>query len=94
MEFKTGDRVRINQKWTHVGAVSQTDVGTVQLHEGCGSYYIRWDAYDKRKHDNGGRCDNGHGWIVNEKYLMLETPGDLGEFSTPDCLDTKFLFGM
>lgn len=94
MKFKTGDRVRINQKWTHIGTVSQTDVGTVQLHDGCGSYYIRWDDYDIRKHDNGGRCEGGHGWIVNEKYLIPATIDDLGELPEANTNAKNILFDL
>ena len=94
MEFKQGDRVRINPATKYTGRISHSDVGTIQGKECSDSYYIRWDHHNEWKHNNGRLCDRGHGWIVRGKYLTLDAPDDLGEFPTPDCLDTKFLFGM
>ena len=92
--FNAGDRVRIKPECSYIGRISHSDVGTVQGVEVTGSYFIRWDHCDGWKHNNGGRCDDGHGWIVHKAYLELVPPDDLGEFSTPDRLDMKFLFGM
>lgn len=88
--FNAGDRVRIKPECSYIGRISHSDVGTVQGVEVTGSYFIRWDHYDGWKHDNGRRCDDGHGWIVNEAYLTLVPPDDLGEFvpESKDIIDS------
>lgn len=94
MEFKIGDRVRIDPKFVHIGVVSQEDVGTIQSHNGANSYYIRWDGYDTRKHTNCGRCESGHGWIVREKYLIPATIDDLGELPEANTNAKNILFDL
>lgn len=88
--FNAGDRVRIKPECSYIGRISHSDVGTVQGVDVAGSYFIRWDHYDGWKHDNGRRCDDGHGWIVSEAYLTLVPPDDLGEFvpESKDLIDS------
>ena len=94
MRLKEGDRVRIATDDSRIGRVLNTDVGTVQYRSSSGNCYVRWDRYDEGRHNNNGRCEKGHGWMLHEVELELLEPNDLGDFSAPTCLDTKFLFGM
>lgn len=94
MKLKAGDRVRIVRDKKSVGRVLDIDIGTVQYRSPSSNCYVRWDRFDDRKHDNMGRCEKGHGWMLSEVDLELAEPKDLGDFSTTSCLDMKFLFGM
>ena len=94
MKIEEGSRVRIIRGKHHIGRVLAEDTGTVQYRSPSGSCYIRGDRYDDRKHDNMGRCEKGHGWMLYDADLELLQPEDLGDLSTSACLDMKFLFGM
>ena len=90
MDFYAGDIVRslINDG---VG-LKKGEQGTVISVNNAGEPYVRWDAYNKSRHNGYGDIPEGHGWFVGGKCLEKVGTLDLGEL--PENNDIKFLFDM
>ena len=70
MYFQVGDRIQ--------AAIDHPDGNKVILCGDCGTVLVNFDGrlkvqWDKDVggHTCGGRCENGHGWNVNEGDVML-----------------------
>lgn len=91
--FKAGDRVMYTGRTYR--EIKNGERGTVIGHSVWDEVEIQWDEYNPGRHDASHNMPMGHGWYVSDNELViLGCEVDFGEFSTPDCLDTKFLFGM
>ncbi len=72
MEFCVGDRVVcVVDHPAFSRYLVKGDTGTV-----CGilgtSTMVCWDKEIEDGHDCGGKCESGHGWIVNAREIELE----------------------
>lgn len=90
MDFYAGDIVRslINDG---VG-LKKGEQGTVISVNTTGDPYVRWDTYNRNRHNGYGDIPEGHGWFVGKKCLEKVGTLDLGEL--PENNDIKFLFDM
>lgn len=75
--IKRGQRVR---SVTGYGYVTAGETGTVVYYRD-GWTGVAWDEYDVHKHDCDGRCDDGHGYYVEERTLTEYCDSmDINEF--------------
>lgn len=69
--FYVGDRVVCVKNYI---CVSRGEHGTViGATAGSNHFHIRWDKFRSGRHDNGGLCERGHGWIVLVDDIVLES---------------------
>ena len=90
MDFYAGDIVR-SLIDDGVG-LKKGESGTVIKVNNVGEPYVRWDKYNKYRHNGYGDIPVGHGWFVGKKYLERVGTLDFGEL--PQNTDIKFLFDM
>lgn len=90
MEYSIGDRVRCIAEYP---GLSIGDLGTyLSKNEGWDAASIRWDKYDKYKHNCSGLCENGHGWFTPFDRITLDQPVDLGELPKVNSEECSFWF--
>ena len=78
-QFAIGDRVMFiaDEGPLHVG-----DVGTIIGRDSfCDVFNVRWDEYHSEMHTCAGACEDGHGWNVEGKSIIVleeefELPSD------------------
>lgn len=89
MDFYVGDRVvsLIDDR----PGLQKGEFGSVVGVTDGGSVYIKWDKYNKNRHNGRGDIPIGHGWFIDKKFLTRVSTLDLGEL--PENNDIKFLFG-
>lgn len=66
MSFKIGDRVVHTENFV----IPKGYQGTV-VHVGKDLPGIRWDQKIRDGHTCDGKCEDGHGWYVQEEHLSI-----------------------
>lgn len=91
MEFKAGDRVRMQQ--ASMGNIPQGAVGTVlgPWSALCDTRFVAvyWDEYIQG-HTCSGKCPDGYGWAVPVSTLELVDEEELPEIADASFVDILF----
>lgn len=95
MELVKGARVIS----THADApgLKKGEYGTFVGYSDWGDIVIKWEEFNRARHDSDGMVPSGHGWYINEKCIELVPASicDLGEFSLCDKHEVEsILFGL
>lgn len=80
--FNVGDRVIFIAESDDDGGVEYGQRGVVVDIDSYSSERIGicWDEENDLYHSCCGNCDDNHGWYVDEDYLTIESPDDIGSF--------------
>lgn len=93
MDLQEGDRVISIRE--DLPGLSAGEYGTFVGYDRYGGYLnIEWDDFNPHRHDGDGLVKDGHGWFVDEMYVTILGPDDLGELPECDEESSSILFGL